>query len=192
MNVVPPRQDAPIAGSDGKATRSFYSWIQALTREVATATTGATTADRSTTDIAAIATALGSEDGSVAGIPDQSASVGQVQAVEGETTTDGLLSNGYVQVGLADVADTGVGAALVKITRDGKGRVEGTEAATTADLTELTNLYYTDARADARIAADVATLAALTNAADDTAAAAAGVPVGARYRNGSALMIRVA
>lgn len=35
-------------------------------------------------------------------------------------------------------------------------------------------------------------LAALTNAVDDVAAAAAGVPVGALYRNGSVLMIRVA
>lgn len=32
----------------------------------------------------------------------------------------------------------------------------------------------------------------LTNAADDTAAAAAGVPVGGVYRNGSALQVRVA
>lgn len=39
-----------------------------------------------------------------------------------------------VSFDLAVLADTGVGAALVKITRDTYGRVEGTEAATAADL----------------------------------------------------------
>jgi hypothetical protein len=42
---------------------------------------------------------------------------------------------------------------------------------------------------DARIAA---TLAGLTDAVDDAAAATAGVSVGAMYRNGSVLMVRVA
>lgn len=64
--------------------------------------------------------------------------------------------------------------------------------ATTAGLAEATNLYYTDGRADARIAAWLATLASLPNAVDDTAAAGAGVAVGGLYRNGSALMIRIA
>jgi hypothetical protein len=52
---------------------------------------------------------------------------------------------------LKDLADSGAGAALVKITRDAQGRIIGTSAATTSDLTEGSNLYYTDARADARI-----------------------------------------
>lgn len=52
---------------------------------------------------------------------------------------------------LADLADSGTGTALVKITRDSKGRISGTSAATTTDLTEGSNLYFTDARADARI-----------------------------------------
>ena len=60
---------------------------------------------------------------------------------------------------------------------------------TTSSLPEGTNLYYTDTRADARIAAS---LAGLEDAADDAAAATAGVAVGAMYRNGSILMIRVA
>jgi len=52
---------------------------------------------------------------------------------------------------LKDLTDSGTGATLVKITRDAKGRISGTSAATTTDLAEGTNLYYTDARADARI-----------------------------------------
>jgi hypothetical protein len=56
-----------------------------------------------------------------------------------------------ITAALNDLADSGTGAALVKITRDAKGRVSGTHAATTTDLTEGSNLYYTDARSDARI-----------------------------------------
>lgn len=52
---------------------------------------------------------------------------------------------------LNDLADSGTGAALVKITRDAKGRLSGTEAATTDDLAEGSNLYFTNARSDARI-----------------------------------------
>ncbi|GEM_PF-1118310 len=55
-------------------------------------------------------------------------------------------------VSLEDLPDSGVGAALVKITRDAQGRIPGTQAASTTDLAEGANLYYTDARADARIA----------------------------------------
>jgi hypothetical protein len=55
---------------------------------------------------------------------------------------------GIVSLDLAELPDTGIGAALVKITRDDYGRVEGTEAATTDDLPEgATNLYFTDERA---------------------------------------------
>lgn len=51
------------------------------------------------------------------------------KAVDGTTNV--------VTFGLADLADSGVGAALVKITRDAKGRVEGTEAANLADLADV-------------------------------------------------------
>lgn len=46
----------------------------------------------------------------------------------------GILADGYAQVRLAQLADSGVGAALVKITRDVYGRIAGMEAATAADL----------------------------------------------------------
>lgn len=55
-------------------------------------------------------------------------------AWDGAAFTLDSAATGIVNVALADLADTGVGAALVKITRDAKGRVEGTETATAADL----------------------------------------------------------
>lgn len=54
---------------------------------------------------------------------------------------------------LKDLSDSGTGAALVKITRDSKGRLSGSSAASTTDLTEGTNLYYTDERAQDAIGA---------------------------------------
>ncbi len=66
------------------------------------------------------------------------------KAVDGTT--------GVTTFGLADLANSGAGAALVKITRDTKGRLSGTSAATTNDLAEgSTNLYFTDARARAAV-----------------------------------------
>jgi hypothetical protein len=48
--------------------------------------------------------------------------------------TDGGGQAGNPTIDLAELADSGTGAALVKLTRDDYGRVEGTEAATAADL----------------------------------------------------------
>lgn len=62
---------------------------------------------------------------------------------------DGVAGNPVVS--LEDLPNSGTGTALVKITRDTKGRLSGTEAATTTDLPEGTNQYFTNARADARI-----------------------------------------
>jgi hypothetical protein len=48
--------------------------------------------------------------------------------------TDGDGQAGNPTIDLAELADSGTGTALVKLTRDDYGRVEGTEAATAADL----------------------------------------------------------
>ena len=71
----------------------------------------------------------------------------------GELTVENANGkDGNPTFGLADLEDTGEGTALVKITRDSKGRVEGTESATTDDLLEgSTNLYFTDERARAAV-----------------------------------------
>ena len=76
-----------------------------------------------------------------------------VGAILANSTTISLayVAGTSITAALNDLADSGTGAALVKITRDAKGRVSGTHAATTTDLTEGSNLYYTDARSDARI-----------------------------------------
>lgn len=49
-----------------------------------------------------------------------------------------------VTFGLADLADSGAGASLVKITRDAKGRVEGTQAANLADLADVAETAPSD------------------------------------------------
>lgn len=46
-------------------------------------------------------------------------------------------TTGVVSFDLAELPDTGIGAALVKLTRDGYGRVEGTEAAVLDDLSDV-------------------------------------------------------
>lgn len=102
-------------------------------------------------DIAALATALGSPDGTVANIPE---AAGLIVCNNGTilVTPDGSQT----VIGLKAFGDSGVGAALVKITRDLYGRVQGTQAATTSDLAEGSNLYYTDERAQDAIAAAIA------------------------------------
>ncbi|MGX9958517.1 hypothetical protein ACW0US_07025 [Xanthomonas euvesicatoria] len=53
---------------------------------------------------------------------------------------------GVATLGLADLPDSGVGTAIYKTTRDAKGRTSGQVAATTTDLPEGTNLYFTTER----------------------------------------------
>lgn len=60
--------------------------------------------------------------------------------------------SGEAVLSLAELPDAG-GGALKKILRDDYGRIAGTSDPTTTDLPEGSNLYYTDARVDARIAA---------------------------------------
>lgn len=99
--------------------------------------------------------------------------------------------SGLLELKLSDIAPE-PGGTLQKTAFDSKGRRTHEGAATTDDLNEgSNNLYYTDARADARVDAFKDSLASLTDAIDDAAAATAGVPVGGMYRNGSALMVRI-
>lgn len=67
--------------------------------------------------------------------------------------TDGDAADSNPTIGLADLENTGVGVSPIQIyTRDAKGRIEGDEDADTDNLPEgITNLYFTDDRADARI-----------------------------------------
>lgn len=63
--------------------------------------------------------------------------------------TKSVGSDGITTFGLANLANSGTGTALVKITRDAKGRVSGTSTATTDDLTQgATNKYFPEAPTD--------------------------------------------
>jgi len=75
---------------------------------------------------------------------------------------------------LNDLADSGVGSALVKITRDAKGRVSGTLAATTDDLAEGSNLYFTAARVLATVLAGLSTASSAVITAADSVLSAFG------------------
>ena len=74
------------------------------------------------------------------------------RTIEGTATeidvVDGDGVDGNPTVGLADLSDSGVGVSpMLLFTRDSKGRISGTQAATTGDLPEgVSNLYYTDSR----------------------------------------------
>lgn len=60
--------------------------------------------------------------------------------------------DGVTTFGLADLPDSGVGVGLVKITRDAKGRVSGTQSATTDDLPAgSTNKYFPEAPNDGQL-----------------------------------------
>lgn len=63
--------------------------------------------------------------------------------------TNGDAVGGLPTISLADLANSGVGAALVKITRDAKGRVAGTQSATADDLPAgAANKYFPEAPID--------------------------------------------
>ncbi|WP_337053984.1 hypothetical protein [Pseudoxanthomonas sp. USHLN014] len=68
---------------------------------------------------------------------------------------NGTAAAGLPTISLADLANSGTGTAIYKTTRDAKGRTSGQVAAVTDDLPESgspTNQWFTNARADARIA----------------------------------------
>lgn len=72
-------------------------------------------------------------------------------SVTSDLTKDVDALTGVTTFGLSDLYDTGTGDALVKITRDAKGRIAGTEAATTDDLPEgATNHYFPEAPEDGK------------------------------------------
>ena len=184
-----PRQDVPIAESGGRTSTPFYVFLQ----EIEQSLQGGATSEDLTAQVAAIATALGSPDGTIANIPapaDAGLIIGQGSIRTLGTMGDGKVfvtllgdaeapgntyaygtgadgAKGWVAISdalaatanltltvgtdgvttfdLADLADAG-GGAIRKFDRDTKGRVSGTSDATTTDLTEGDNLYFTEAR----------------------------------------------
>lgn len=81
----------------------------------------------------------GTTDGTITGTADQ------IDVANGDAAA------GPPTISLADLTDTGVGTFKL-LTRDSKGRLSGTQDGDTDDVPEgVTNLYFTNARADARI-----------------------------------------
>jgi hypothetical protein len=150
--TLPKSTQAAVDGSDN-FTAPWRNFFAELERRVAQ-TTGNTS--DVTAAISTIATALGSPDGSVENIPDQATLDFAILSPDNTIAITGTPQSGSVLLGLRTLADSGVGAALVKITRDGYGRIAGTQSATTSDLAEGANLYYTDERAQDAVAAMIA------------------------------------
>lgn len=99
----------------------------------------------------------------------------EIQPTIGRTTVangDGVAGNPVVD--LAVVPDSGVGAAILRITRDMWGRISGTQAATTTDLAEGTNLYFTAARVLATALSGLSAASATVITAADTVLSAFG------------------
>lgn len=98
-------------------------------------------------DIAAIATALGSPDGTVANIPDLSANTVRVLQGAGIAVTRG--EDGEYYIALRPLGDSGAGTFKL-ITRDASGRISGSEDGSAADVpydNTTSGLTATDAQA---------------------------------------------
>lgn len=89
------------------------------------------------------------------------------------TVANGDASVGLPTIDLATVADAG-GGTLQRFVRDAWGRITGTSAATTSDLAEGTNLYFTAARVLATILAGLSTTTNAVITAADTVLTALG------------------
>lgn len=154
LGEVSTPDDLPSSGNTGEAYRvidespGLYPWDgSAFTLDTtATGVVGFVPDD----DLAAVEALAGT--GLAARTANDAWATRSIAVNPGElTVSDGDGVSGDPTLGLADVPDAG-GGAIRKFDRDAKGRVSGTSAATTDDLPEgATNLYFTDARADARI-----------------------------------------
>lgn len=118
-----PSPQAPVVDSNGKITPIWFRWLSEL-RGSADASAPQSDVDAA---IAAIATALGSPDGTVASIPPQSEA--DIRLLQGAgIAITGDAANGYA-IAIRPLADSGTGA-LLGIIRDSFGRVSGTTDAT--------------------------------------------------------------
>lgn len=118
-----PRIGQTLTQND-KSTPEFYKWFEVVNRAL---TAGGLSTDQAAAAIAVIATKLGSPDGTVEGIPDQS-------------------RNAYALFGIAGVSVSGDGTA--------ENPWFASLNATTDQVPEgATNLYFTDARAVAAVGA---------------------------------------
>jgi hypothetical protein len=134
-SIILPGARARLVNADGTCAAEFYRFFQ----RVAPTKALSDVADQ-VTNITNIL------NGSGAFLP----ATTRLEAVDGLTST-GLLSTGFMSISLEDVEQE-PGGTLQTITIDGKGRVVESSPADTDDLPEgSTNLYFTDARAQAAV-----------------------------------------
>jgi hypothetical protein len=150
-----PNVNQAAVDGDGSFAPSWRRWFASIERQLSQSGMDGTSV---TAAIEAIATVLGSPDGTVDNIPAQHwLSDFAIRSPDGTISVVGTPESGSVGLSLAQLDDSGVGASLVKLTRDAYGRVSGTHSATTDDLTEgSTNKYFTDERAQDAVAAMIA------------------------------------
>lgn len=137
MSAKIPHATEPLLDGGGRLSRSWFTYLSSLSASEASA---------------ALQEQIDRLWQEFKNLPDSGLSKG-TQIVGSETiNVNGTLASGRVVLSLTELPDSG-GGALKKILRDDYGRVAGTSDPTTTDLPEGANLYYTDARVDARIAA---------------------------------------
>ena len=137
MSKLPVVTELPIDGRTGNFSLPWRQWLQTVDRALGDA--GTDTAALAV-QVAAIATALGSPDGTVENIPDQESLDVVIYGRNGVTVT-GKAGMTPVYVELEPVEDDGTGA-LLAVTLDQYGRVIGSKAATitgTANRITVTN-----------------------------------------------------
>lgn len=132
-----PGARARLVTPDGLATREFYDFFRRLQ-----------SAASLQADLSAIATALGSPDGSIANIPPESYLPAGTEIVAGPgISVTGALSEGSAIVGLQVLTDDETGA-LLAITRDSYGRVQGTRPVEPEDVPSEFLTYLVDENGD--------------------------------------------
>ncbi len=84
-------------------------------------------------------------------------------------------SSSTADASVEELPDSGIGSAMVKLTRDAYGRIAGMQPATTTDLIEGGSLYFTDERAQDAVGAAILDSASIALTYDDTANTITGV-----------------
>ena len=137
MTSIPKDAELPVDGRTGRFSQPWRRWLETVNTAINAGGSGAVAL---AADVAAIATALGSPDGTVANIPDQESLDVVIYGRNGVTVT-GKAGMTPVYVELQPVEDDGTGA-LLAVTLDQYGRVIGSKAATitgTANRITVTN-----------------------------------------------------
>lgn len=133
-----PANRQPAVDREGRMTPPLYNWAQQIDKGVAAITKKL---DDVSATVDAIPPALGSADGTVGGIPVPQQT--RVLAIEPLRSTP--IDNGAL-LSLDDLVDDGTGE-LLAITRDAKGRVQGTRPANADDIRDASRLTLTAAGA---------------------------------------------